>query len=161
MKSRNAFTSVGFLLLLFSATTALPNGDKTYRPRDDDEVQLISLILNSEIASNGWSPKDLICFSVQGLDPSRALVKTLKLRELNVTSPAEWRKQFNCGLEVRLTYQYAKLAPAQALRVHVEVLDLREINDGSAHLATMKRSGNYSVLESAGKWAIKEYIPAK
>jgi hypothetical protein len=45
--------------------------------------------------------------------------------------------------------------------VHIEVLDLRDINAGSGHIATAGRTGNYSVVKADGNWTVKEYITAK
>jgi hypothetical protein len=148
------------LVVLCSMSAAIGAG-RTYQLHDKSEAQLISLVLKSEIESNSWTPNELICFSVEGLNPSSNLVKNLRKDHLNVRSIAEWNKLLNCEFEVRLTYEYTKLAVLKTMSVHAEVLDLRDINAGSGHIATTGRTGNYSVVKADGNWTVKEYSPAK
>src|ERR1700722_19122 len=161
VKKLNAVNvSCAILLVLCSMSAAL-GADKTYQLHDESEAQLISLVLKSEIEANSWTPKELICFSVEGLNPSSDLVKNLRKDHLNVCSVGEWEKLFNCGFEVRLKYEYTNPSALKTTLVHVEVLDLRDINAGSGHIATTGRTGNYSIVKTDGNWTVKEYIPAK
>jgi len=161
VKKLNAVNVTCAILLVLCSMSAALGADKTYQLHDESEAQLISLVLKSEIEANSWTPKELICFSVQGLNPTSDLVKNLRKDDLNVGSLAEWEKRFNCAFEVRLKYEYTTLTTLKSTLVHVEVLDLRDINAGSGHIATTGRTGNYSVVKTDGKWTVKEYIPAK
>jgi hypothetical protein len=105
--------------------------------------------------ANKWAKGELICFSVEGMDPSPNVVKVLRQRGLNVRSSAEWPKKFNCGFEVRM--QFTSLDTSQSARVHAEVLDLREINAGEGHIAVRLRDGEYGVRKIDGKWSISGY----
>jgi hypothetical protein len=93
------------------------------------------------------------------MDPSPKLVKTLRQRNLNVCSSAEWPKKFNCGFEVRM--QFMSLDTSQSARVHTELADLREINVGEGDLAVRLRNGEYVLRKIDGKWSISEYAESR
>ncbi len=137
----------------------LISAEKTYSPKSAGETEILSLVLKSEVEPNKWTRKDKICFSVEDMDPSPKLVERLRKQDLNVCSSAEWRKKFNCGFEVRL--RFANYDKSQSARVHAEVQDLREINEGVGHIAVQLRNGEYSVRKIDGKWSISEYISWK
>jgi hypothetical protein len=144
------------LLICFCASTS--STEKNALPTDDEE-QVVSLVLKSEIKANGWTKKDLVCFSVEGRYPSWTFVKTLRREGLNVCSAAEWPKKFNCGFEVR--FQYAPSDSPQIVRLRTLAIDLRGINEGVGDIATTLRDGEYSLRKSAQKWSIADYIPEK
>ncbi len=141
--------STCFALLLSSA-------EKTYSPKSASETDILALVLKSEVEANKWTRKDEICFSVEEMDPSPKLVKKLREQHLNVCSSAEWRKKFNCGFEVLL--RFVDFDESKSARVHAEVQDLREINEGVGHIAIRQREGDYSVRKIYGKWSISEYV---
>jgi hypothetical protein len=149
---------LAFLMSTIFALTLLSD-DKTYTPKSGDEVEILSLVLRSEIVANKWTKRDLICFSVEDMDPSPKLVKALQQRYLNVCSSAEWPKKFNCGFDVRV--QFISLDASESARVHTEVQDLREINTGDAHIAVQLRDGDYVLRKSDGKWSISGHLPSK
>ena len=129
--------------------------EQTYTPRSEEEVEVLSLVLASEIKANNWTPSELICFSVNGLDPSAALVKSLRQRYSNVRSAAEWQKKFNCGFELQL--EYTRFDPPKNIKVRSRVVDLREINKGEGDLAILLKDGEYSLQKVGSKWSIKDY----
>lgn len=145
-------TSTCFAVSLRSAET-------TYSPKSGDEIEVLYLLLKSEVEANKWTRSDLICFSVGKLDPSPQLVKTLRQRKLNVCSSAEWPKKFNCDFEVRM--QFVSLDTSRSARVRAEVADLRDINTGQGDLAILQRVGEYAVRKIDGKWSISAYLPSK
>lgn len=111
---------------------------QAFSPESDDETEMLFMVLKAEIQSNHWSKNEEICLSVKGLDPSPGLLKTLLHRDLNLCSPAEWRKKFNCGFEIELEYE--DFALSQGRNVIARVLDLRDINGGVAHIAELQRN---------------------
>jgi hypothetical protein len=147
--------------LLFSACFAfhLISAEETYSPKSRDEIDVLLLVLRSEVGANNWTKKDLICFSVQGMAPSPELVKAVRQQNLNVCSSAEWPKKFNCGFEVRM--RFADFDPSQSARVHAEVVDNRDINAGKGDLAVLQRTGDYAVRRIDGKWSISDYVHSK
>src|SRR5271165_4401884 len=83
------------VLLCSSGPNVLAN-KQTYTPRRQEEVEVLSLIVASEMKANNWAKSELICFSINGLDHTAKLVKSLRQRNLNVRSSADWTKKFNC-----------------------------------------------------------------
>jgi hypothetical protein len=144
------------LLFTFSVVV-LVSDEKTYTPKSDDEIDILTPVLRAEVITNKWTKRDLICVSAEHMDPGPKLVKALRQWNLNVCSSAEWPKKFNCGLEVRM--QFTALDTPQRARVHAEVRDLREINAGHADLAVRLRDGEYVLRKIDGKWLISEDLP--
>jgi hypothetical protein len=140
---------------LLCSGLGLLSSEKTYIPRSEEEVEVLSLVVASEIKANNWTKNELICFSVDGLDPSPKFVKSLRERHLNVRSSAEWTKKFNCGFELQLEYSQFDLS--QNMKVRSKVVDLREINKGEGDLGLLEREGEYSFQKVDRKWSIKEY----
>jgi hypothetical protein len=132
--------------------------NETYSPRNADETEILSVLLKAEFQANNWTKNERICFSVKGLDPSPELVKTLRQR-LNVCSSAEWRKKFDCGFEVRFEYPSFDLSQGQNIRV--QVVDYREINQGTGDLAVILRDVDYSLHKLKGTWLVTACVPAK
>jgi hypothetical protein len=142
------------VLLCGSSPNVLAN-EQTYTPRSEEEVEVLSLVVASEIKANNWAKSDLICFSVDGLDPAAKLVKSLRQRNLNVRSAAEWTKRFNCGFELQLEYTQFDLS--RNIKVRTRVVDLREINKGEGDLALLLKDGEYSLQKVDGKWSVNDY----
>ncbi len=132
--------------------------NETYSPRSADETEILSILLKAEFQANNWTKNERICFSVKGLDPSPDLVKTLR-QHLNVSSSAEWRKKFDCGFEVRIEYPSFDLSQGKDIRV--QVLDNREINQGTGDLTVTLRDVTYSFHKSDGKWLVIDCVPTK
>jgi tetratricopeptide (TPR) repeat protein len=132
--------------------------NETYSPRSADETEILSVLLKAEFQANNWTKNERICFSVNGLDPSPKLVKTLR-QHLNACSSAEWRKKFDCGFEVRIEYPSFDLSQGKDIRV--QVLDNREINRGTGDLAVILRDVDYSLHKSDGKWSVTDCVPTK
>jgi hypothetical protein len=132
--------------------------NETYSPRNADETEILSVLLKAEFQANNWTKNERICFSVKGLDPNPKLVKTLR-QHLNVCSSAEWRKKFDCGFEVRIEYPSFDLLQGKDIRV--QVLDNREINQGTGDLAVILRDVDYSLHKSDGKWLVTDCVPTK
>jgi hypothetical protein len=143
------------VLLCGSSPNVLAN-EQTYIPRSEEEVEVLSLVVASEIKANNWAKSELICFSVNSLDPTAKLVKSLRQRNFNVRSSAEWAKKFNCGFELQLEYTQFDLS--QSVKVRSKVVDLREINKGEEDLATLLKDGEYSLRRVDGKWSVSEYV---
>jgi hypothetical protein len=133
--------------------------EKTYSPKNADEVEVISLVLASEVSANNWTKDDLICFSIAEKDPDKKLLKTLRQQGLNVCRLSEWRKKFACGFHVDL--RFTSFDSSQLASLHVVATDVREINSGDAHLAVRLRDGEYIARKTEGKWSIGDYVPAK
>ncbi len=149
--------TVLFFLICF--TLPANCSEKTYSPKTTDEIEVLSLVLSSETQANHWTKNDLICFSVDGKDPSSKLIRTIRQHGLNVGSPAEWRKKFNCGFEVKLTF--VAFDSSQVARIHADISDFRQINSGAAHFAVRLRNGEYLVRKEGGTWAITDYLSSK
>jgi len=132
--------------------------NESYSPSSEDETEILSVVLKAEFHANSWTKNERICFSVKGLDPSPNLVKTLR-QYLNVCSSAEWRKKFNCGFEVR--FQYPSFELSQGKNIGVQVVDLREINQGVGDLAVIVRDVQYSLHKSDGKWLVSDCVSTK
>ncbi len=133
--------------------------ERTYSPKRTDKIEVLSLVLASEVQANNWAKDDLICFSVDGKDPANKLVNTLRQRGLNVGNPAEWRRKFTCGFHVRLTFIDSD--SSELARIRAEISDLREINSGAEHFAVRFRDGQYLVRKNGRTWAISDYLPLK
>jgi hypothetical protein len=118
-------------------------------------VEVLSLVGASEIKGSDWAKSELICFSVDSLDPAAKLVKSLRQRSLNVRSSAEWAKKFNCAFELRLEYTQSDLSGT--VKILSKVADLREINKGEGDLAILLKDGEYSLRKVDGKWSASEY----
>jgi len=114
------------------------------------------LVIASEIKANNWVKSELICFSVNSLDPTAELVKSLRQRKFNVRSSAEWAKKFNCGFELQL--EYTQFDISQSVKVRSKVVDLREINKREGDLAILLKDGEYSLRRVNGKWSVSEYV---
>ena len=135
------------------------SAEKTYSPKSSDEIDVLSLVLSSEVAVNNWTKKDLICFSVQQMAPSPELVKALRKQNLNVCSSAELQKKFNCGFEVRM--YFVDFDALHSARIRAEVADYRGINTGEGDFAVLQRTGEYAVRKIDGKWSVSDYGPSK
>jgi len=149
-----ASTVTAFLFMVCFAFHAI-SAEKTYSPKSSDEFEVLSLVLSSEVVANNWTTKDLICFSVQQMDPSPELVKALRKRNLNVCSSAEGQEKFTCGFEVRT--KFVDFDASHSARIRAEVMDYRDINTGQGDLAVLQRTGEYSVRKIDGKWSVSSY----
>jgi hypothetical protein len=143
------------VLLCDSSPSVLAN-EQTYTPRSEEEVEVLSLVVASEIKANNWAKSELICFLVNRLYPAAQLVRSLRQRNLNVRSSPEWAKKFNCGFELQLEYTQFDLS--QSVKVRSKVVDLREINKGEGDLAVLLKDGEYSLRRVDGKWSVSEYV---
>ena len=132
--------------------------NESYSPKNADETEILSVLLKAEFQANNWTKNERICFSVKGLDPSPKLIRTLR-QHLNVCSSAEWRKKFDCGFEVRIEYPSFDLSQGKDIRV--QVVDNREINQGTGDLAVILRDVDYSLHKSDGKWSVTDCVPTK
>jgi hypothetical protein len=155
--AKSTAPAIAVFLFIASFVSSLNSADKTYSPKSSEEIEILSLVLRAEIQTNGWAKNEMICFSVEGTDPSRDLVKAIRQRGLNVRSRAEWAKKFNCGFEVQLAYKEFDLT--QIMRIRTQVADLREINQGTGDLALLLRDGDYTLAKTDGKWFIRAYFP--
>jgi hypothetical protein len=151
-----ASTLLALIVLCRLGTNATAK-ELTYVPRSEEEVGILSLIVGSEIKANDWPTSRVVCFTVEGLDPSAKLAKSLRERYSSVRSSAEWKKKFNCTYELQLSYTNFDLSGD--IKIRSKVLDLREINTGQAHFAVLVRDGEYSIQKLDGKWITKAYVP--
>ena len=145
--------------LMISSALNMVSGEKTYLPKNEEEVQVLSLVLADEIKANGLASSGTICFSMGGLDPDPSLVKSIRQRGLKVRSSTEWSKRFNCGFEVQMEYTHFDLSGS--MKVRSKVVDLREINTGQGDLAVIQRNGEYLLKKSNQKRSISDYIRRK
>lgn len=90
------------VLLPYCSVLGVASSEKTYTPKSEEEVDVLSLVIAAEVKGNNWTKNELICFSVEGSYPSPKLVKSLRHRDLNMRSSVEWAKKFNCGFELQL-----------------------------------------------------------
>ena len=144
------------VVLLCGSRTNVVANERTYTPRSEEEVEVLSLVVASEIKGSDWAKSELICFSVDSLDPAAKLVKSLRQRSLNVRSSAEWAKKFNCAFELQLEYTQSDLSGT--VKIRSRVVDLREINKGEGDLAILLKDGEYSLRRVDGKWSVSEYV---
>ncbi len=152
------FLAIGLLLLGYLADSAI-SAEKTYSPKNADEVEVISLALASEVKANNWTKRDLICVSVEHKDPDKKLLKTLKQYGLNVCKASDWQRDFSCGFHIDM--HLSNIDASQTSRLHATTVDLREINNGDAHIAVTLREGDYSFRKNDGKWTVTDYSPSK
>jgi hypothetical protein len=144
------------VLLPYGSAFGAASNEKVHAPKGDEELDVLSLVIAAEVRANDWAKNELICFSVDGSYPSTKLVKSLRQRDLNVRSSAEWAKKFNCGFELQL--DYTQVDTSGSIKVRSNVIDLREIKKGESDLATLLRAGEYSLQKVDGKWSIKGYL---
>jgi hypothetical protein len=146
-----------FVLVLPSGSgrNGLASG-QTYTPRNQDEVELLSVIIATEMKANSWLKSELICVSINGQDPTSELVKSLRQRNLNVCKASEFKKRFNCDFDLQL--EYTLVEPLQNAKVRSKIGDLREIKNGEAHFSTLLKDGQYSLQKIDGKWSISGYV---
>jgi hypothetical protein len=145
------------VMTCFAVTTI--SAERTYSPKNADELEIISLVLASEVRANNWTKHELICISVEYKDPDKKLVKALRQQGLNVCKLSDWRKNLACGFQVHL--RFMGFDTSQTARLHTEVADVRDINTGSAHVAGRIREGEYTLRKTEGKWSIGNYVPSK
>jgi len=148
-------STVSVLVILCGFGLSVTANEREYAPRSNEEVDILSLVVGSEIKANNWPMSTLICFTVDGLDPSAKLTKSLRDRYSSVRSSAEWPKKFNCGYELQL--QYTQFDPSGDIKVRSKVIDLREINKGEGHIAILVKDGEYSLQRVGGRWSTKAY----
>jgi hypothetical protein len=153
--SRVVASTVSLSAVIVCSASTLGATKKTYPAKNEEEVEVLSLILTSEMKANKWTKKEVICFSVNGQDPSPKSVKSLQHRGLNVRSSAEWTKKFNCGFEVQMEYSGLD---SQSAKVRSKVVDLREINTGQGDLALLQKDGEYLLKKENAKWSISGYL---
>jgi hypothetical protein len=130
---------------------------KNSRARNNDQIEIYAAALQSEVTANQWTDKDVICFSVDGKDPSKKLVEVLRSHKLNVCSLGEWPKKTACGYSVWL--ELVTFDSDDDARIRIQSSDLRDVNTGSAHFATELRQGEYSVKRIAGHWSVAAFTP--
>jgi hypothetical protein len=130
--------------------------EQTYIPKSEEEVDVLTLIVASEVKANGWKQNEFVCFSVNGLAPSSQLVKSLRRRKLKLRSSAEWTTKFNCGFEFQL--EYPQLDSSESVKVRSKVVDLREINTGQGHFALLQKDGEYLLKKENTKWSISSCL---
>jgi hypothetical protein len=123
--------------------------------RNDDEFEVYAEALRSEASANHWTDIYVICFSVDGKDPSRKLVEVLRSHKLNLCSLGEWPKKTACGFSVWL--ELVTFDSDDAARIRIQSSDLRDINTGSAHFATELRQGEYSMKKVGGRWTVEAF----
>jgi hypothetical protein len=152
---KTVVSTLSLLVLMCYSVPAATANEQTYTARNQEEVDVLSLAVSSEIKTNKWAKSELICFSVNGLNPSAALVKSLRQGHYNVRSAAEWPKKFNCGFELQLEYTLFDLS--RDIKVRSKVVDLRDINKGEGHIATLLKDGEYSFQRVDGKWSVRDY----
>ena len=75
--------------------------------------------LRSEVVADKCSKKDLICFSVEQMNPSQKSVRALRQQNLNLCSAAPWPKGFNGGFDV--SEPFISLDASQSAKVPAEV----------------------------------------
>ena len=159
MASHCRFIKIAFMLsllvFLYGFGPSVTANERAYTPRSAEEVEVLSLVVGSEIRANNWPKSTLVCFSVDGLDPSANLAKSLRERYSSVRSSADWAKKFNCGFELQLEYTQFDLS--RSIKVRSKVVDLREINKGEGHFGILTKGGEYSLKKVDGKWAITQY----
>jgi hypothetical protein len=124
-----------------------------------DQVDVVALVLGSEAKANGWAKSERICFSIEDKDPSNRLIKALRQRGLNTAKDSSWSKHFDCGFSVRLRFSSFKTDGSATVRA--EVSDVRDINNGTAHIAALIRDGQYLMRKTGESWSIADYSAVK
>src|SRR5262245_52157122 len=136
MPIRSLFRRVCFCALSlfppYCLVLGVASNEKKHTPKAEEEPDVLSLVIAAEVKANNWTKDDLICVSVDGSYPSIKLVRSLRQRDLNVRSSAEWVKKFNCGFELQL--EYIQFDLSTSIKVRSRAVDLREINKGAGDL---------------------------
>jgi hypothetical protein len=143
-----------FTLALGANATA-----REYHTRNNDETEVFAMVMGAEIAANHWGSSELICFSIDGLDPDKKLVKELQQRHLDVCSQSEWRRRLACNFAVYL--EPKTLTSSGDGRIHVQSVDFSDVNTGEVHVVTALRQGEYLLKKLNGRWSITGYVPDK
>ena len=157
MKSLRVPT-IALTLVVCISLSVIP-AKKTYSSKNPDEVEIISLVLASEVRASNWTKDELICLSIENKDPDKKLIRTFRQQGLSVCRLSEWQRNFACGFQVYL--RFINFDSPQTARLHADVADVREINSGSAHIAIRLRGGEYTFHKTEGNWSIGEYVPSK
>ena len=152
---RKVVSTLTLLVLLCGFGLSVTANERAYTPRSEEEVEVLSLVIGSEIKANNCPKSTLVCFTVDGLDPSAKLMKSLRERYSSVRSSAEWARKFNCGFELQLEYTQFDLSGD--IKVRTKVVDLREINKGEGHIAILVKDVEYLLQKVDGKWSTKGY----
>jgi hypothetical protein len=147
------------LVLLTCVALTAQTTEKAYSPHNADEVEVISLVLASEVRANNWTKDDLVCVSIDDKDPDKKLVKTFREHGLNVCKASDWHRNLACGF--RIDMRLISIDPSQTARLHAVTADFREINRGVAHVAVRLRDGEYSFRKTEGQWTLANYMPSK
>jgi hypothetical protein len=124
-----------------------------------DQVDVVALVLGSEAKANGWAKSERICFSIEDKDPSNRLIIALRQRGLNTVKFSSWSKHFDCGFLARL--KFSSLKADGSATVRAEVSDVRDINNGTAHIAALIRDGQYLMRKTGESWSIADYSAVK
>jgi hypothetical protein len=148
-------TAILVAVFLFSCNQRHPTSNYTPQPYEDSEA--LDQVIRAEYVANHWPDNNQVCLTLQGQNPSETVIRDLRKRNLKVISAEEFQRHFNCGFELQLEI----LAPAspQSTNVHSTVLDLRDIQSGSAHIATLSREGTFSLKKSGSSLSIASYEP--
>jgi hypothetical protein len=57
-------------ILITCPFTKVAAGQQTYVPKNEEEVDVLTLVVASEVKANGSKQNEFVCFSINGLDPS-------------------------------------------------------------------------------------------
>jgi hypothetical protein len=152
---RRIVSKLPALVLIFLFVFSGKASAQEYVLRSEEEVEILSLVVGAEIKANNWPMPTMVCFTVDGLDPSAKLTKSIRVRYPNVRSSAEWEKKFNCGFELQLEYTHFDLSGNT--KVRSKVIDLREINKGTGDIAILVKDGEYCFEKVRGKWSVRGY----
>ena len=157
---RDALLSSVVAFLWLSQATGRPGLSEQHSTLNSgDQVDVVSLVLGSEAKINGWAKSERICFSIEDKDPSNRLIRALRQRGLNTAKDSSWSKHFDCGFLVRL--RFSSVRADDSATVSTEVSDVRDINNGTAHIASLIRDGEYLVHKTGGSWSIADYSAVK
>jgi hypothetical protein len=151
--------AAALLLILAPLSGSGGNGlasEQDYTPRSQDEVELLSVVVAAEMKANSWPKSELVCISINGQDPSSKLVKALRRLNLNVCRSSDFSKKFNCDFELQL--EFSLVEPLKNVDVRSKTLDLRQIKNRQADIATLLKDGEYLLHKVDGKWSVREYI---
>jgi hypothetical protein len=66
---RKVGCTLSVLVLLYWFVSNITAKEREYTPRSKEEVDILSLVVGSEIKANNWAASTLVCSRVNGLDP--------------------------------------------------------------------------------------------
>ena len=143
---RCRFSIVGAIVFLIASFgNAQPQAPVT---AEEGDPKLYSRVIRAEMKAGGLAPHDTVCLALPHYsDPSKSLLKALKLKGLTVKKPD---KCLFRGYEIRVEQSTPD-------SIRIQLVDVRYID---TDLAVILRDGTYMIeKDTTGEWNTRDYKP--